>query len=154
MKKQIAKSILIAGCLAACSYAGAQSAKADVLPAFEPEIASSVWEENAQLKASVTLNGKEIACFKGDASGVSAEQRAENFASRLKQTLEDDKFDPNKLIPARDGDVPSARVDGVTVLKFDGIDAENGKSVLEQNSKCRPHRSWCAITARHLCQNR
>lgn len=135
VKKHIAKSILIAGCLAACSYAGTQSAKADVLPAFEPEIASSVWEENAQLKASVTLNGKEITCFKGDASGVSAEQRAENFASRLKQALDDEKFDANKLIPARDGEVASARVDGVTIMKFEGIETESGKSVLEQSCK-------------------
>ena len=136
MKKRTTKSIAIAACLLACTYIGGQqAARADVLPTFEPEIASSVWEEDSQLRASVTLNGKEVTCFKGETAGGSAEQRAENLASRLQQLLADDKFDASKLLPSHDGDVASAKMDGVTILKFDGIEIEAGKSAMEQSCK-------------------
>lgn len=136
MKKRVAKTISIIACLFGCAgVANAPAARADVLPAFEPEIVSNVWEENAELRASVTLNGKEITTFKGDLAGLSADQRAETFSVHLKQLVSDDKFDVSKLVPSHDGDVASAKVDGVTILKFDGIETEAGKSVLDQSCK-------------------
>ncbi len=136
MKKRFAKNISIIACLIGCAgAANAPAAFADVLPTFEPEIVSNVWEENAELRASVTLNGKEITTFKGDLAGVSADQRAENFASHLKQVVADDKFDVSKLVPSHDGDVASAKIDGTTILKFEGIETEAGKSLIDQSCK-------------------
>ncbi len=136
MKKRVTKNLSIIACLIGCAgVAYAPAAHADVLPTFEPEIVSNVWEENAELRASVTLNGKEVTCFKGDLAGLSADQRAEAFATHLKQMLSDDKFDASKLVPSHDGDVASAKIDGTTILKFEGIETEPGKSVLDQSCK-------------------
>lgn len=136
MKKRVAKNISIIACLIGCAgVANTPAARADVLPTFEPEIVSNVWEENAELRASVTLNGKEITTFKGDLAGVSADQRAETFATHLKQLVADDKFDVSKLVPSHDGDVASAKIDGTTILKFEGIETEAGKSLIDQSCK-------------------
>ena len=122
-------------CLVVCaSYSTTTEAQAEI-PVFEPEIASSVWEENAQLRAAVSLNGKEICCFRGESGGLSAEQRAESFANHLKQLVNDDRFDASKLIPAHDGDVCSARVDGVTLIRFEGLETESSKNSLDQSCK-------------------
>ncbi len=136
MKKRVARNLSIIACLFGCAgAASAPAARADILPTFEPEIVSNVWEENAELRASVTLNGKEITTFKGDLAGVSADQRAETLAIHLKQLVADDKFDVSKLVPSHDGDVASAKIDGTTILKFDGIETEAGKSLLDQSCK-------------------
>jgi rare lipoprotein A len=120
VKSRVARNISIIACLIGCAgVSNAPAARADVLPTFEPEIVSNVWEENAELRASVTLNGKEITTFKGD----------------LKQLVTDDKFDVSKLVPSHDGDVASAKIDGTTILKFEGIETEPGKSVLDQSCK-------------------
>jgi rare lipoprotein A len=111
-----------------------QAAKAE-LPVFEPDLVSTTWEENEQIRTGVSLNGKELATFKNDASGVTAEQRAEQFATKLRQVLNDDKFDANKLLPGKDGDSATAKIDGVTVLKFDNQDGDKNKNVLEQGYK-------------------
>jgi rare lipoprotein A len=136
VKSRVARNISIIACLIGCAgVSNAPAARADVLPTFEPEIVSNVWEENAELRASVTLNGKEITTFKGDLAGLSADQRAETFATHLKQLVTDDKFDVSKLVPSHDGDVASAKIDGTTILKFEGIETEPGKSVLDQSCK-------------------
>jgi len=110
-----------------------QAAKAD-LPVLEPDLVSTTWEENEQVKTSVSLNGKDLATFRNDGSAMTAEQRADQFAVKLRQVLADDKFDANKLLPGKDGDCATAKIDGVTVLKFDQ-DGDKTKNVLEQGYK-------------------
>lgn len=119
-----AKTLLMSTLLAVSLSAaiGTQRAHAITTPDIDPEVASNVWQENNVECASVSLNGKELVCFKGEAAGKSAEDRAEDLAEKIKDLLDDDKFDPDKLLPAREGNVATLRMDGNVVLKFDGGD--------------------------------
>ncbi len=83
---------------------------------LEPEVESSVWEENDQECASVTLNGKELVVYRG---ANSAEDRAENLADKLQDLLKDEKLEPAKLVPACEGQLATIRVDGTTLIKFE-----------------------------------
>jgi rare lipoprotein A len=103
----------------ACSTSAAQAAEKS------PEVASSVWEESNMQCASVSINGKDLIAFHAPAGSHSAEQRAEDLADKLQGLVEDDKFDASKIIPAREGELASIRLDGSTVLKFDCDDKSN-----------------------------
>ena len=125
-RRVVLGSIIAVGCSAALSAA------ADA--ANVPEISSSVWNEaNAQC-ASVTLNGKELIAFHGPSAGRTAEQRAEDLADKLQGLLEGAKFHADKLVPAREGEVASIRMDGGAVIKLDGIEVA-GDAAAEQSYK-------------------
>ncbi len=89
---------------------------------LEPEVESSVWEENDQECASVTLNGKELVVYRG---ANSAEDRAENLADKLQDLLKDEKLEPAKLVPACEGQLAAIRVDGTTLIKFEVPESGN-----------------------------
>lgn len=102
------------------------------IPAFAndltPEITSEVFEENEQECATVSINGKELLSYKGETIKGSAEDRAEDLASRLEELFDDDdkQINPDSILPAKEGDMACVRIDG-TVLKFDlptSIDGE------------------------------
>jgi len=120
--------------VSACALSGNAGAKAGVLPDIDPEIASTVWEEETQTCASVSLNGKDLVTYNGVVSGRTAEQRAEELAAKLKDVVGDNKLDPSKLLPGKDGDLASIKVDGNTILKFDALSSDN-KNALEQSFK-------------------
>ncbi len=93
--------------------------QAKALPAnLEPEVESSVWEENDQECASVTLNGKELIAFRAVGNSESLEDQAENLADKLQDLLKDDKVDASRLVPAQEGNLAAIHLDGNTVLTF------------------------------------
>ncbi|HEY9678246.1 MAG TPA: septal ring lytic transglycosylase RlpA family protein [Drouetiella sp.] len=107
---------------------------------IQPEIVSNVWEENNAEYASVSLNGKDLLTYKASADNNAAEERAEDLADKIKDLVNQDKFDANKLVPAKEGDVAVLKLDGVAVLKFDStttVDTtkQNAGSALEQSLK-------------------
>ena len=134
-KKTLSKLFLTAATLvAACALSANVSAKAGVLPDIDPEIAATVWEEETQTCASVSLNGKDVVTYKGVVNGRTAEQRAEELAAKLKDVVSDSKLDATKLLPGKDGELASIKIDGNTILKFDALSSDN-KNALEQSYK-------------------
>ena len=77
--------------------------------------------------------------YKATTDSHLAEQKAEEIADKLKGLIEDDKFDAQKLMPAREGAQAVLKMDGSTVFKFDPPDIVDGKptdaSPLEQSLK-------------------
>lgn len=102
---------------------------------IDPQIESSVWEENDKEHASVTLNGKELVSFRGETTEGTAEDRAEALAEKLQELLKDEKIDPNKLVPAMEGNLAAIHVDGNTVLKFESESENQSATALEQSFK-------------------
>jgi len=107
---------------------------------IQPEVVSNVWEENNAEYASVSLNGKDLLTYKANVDNHVAEEKAEDLADKLKDLMNEDKFDANKLLPAKEGDVAVLKLDGATVLKFDIADTvdankQNAGSALEQSLK-------------------
>jgi rare lipoprotein A len=132
VKQRNLNFILIALCAFGCAFAPGTKAHAGVLPDIDPEIVSNVWEEETQTCAAVTLNGKDLITYKGECNGHTAEQRAEELAAKLKELIDDNKLDANKLMPSHDGDTASVTVDGSPVLKFEVSKSESTKSAIEQ----------------------
>jgi rare lipoprotein A len=95
-----------------------QAALAGNLPELAPEIIANSWEENDDKFASVTLNGREIIKIKESERIPNAEEYAEELAARLDDLVKDNKFDPEKLVPSKDGDIATIRVGSATVIKF------------------------------------
>ncbi len=104
-----------------------------VVPAFAhdvtPEITSEVFEENEQECATVSIGGKELLSYKGESIKGSAEDRAEDLASKLEELLDDDdnKINPDTILPSKEGEMAAVRIDG-TVLKFEVPASVNGET--------------------------
>lgn len=94
-------------------------AHAATIQGINPEVQASVWQEDAGEVASVSLNGKELITFRSDSGSGSAASRAEDLAAHLQELLEDKKFDPNDILPARSGSRATVQRDASTVLTFD-----------------------------------
>lgn len=107
---------------------------------IQPEVVSNVWEENNAEYASVSLNGKDLLTYKANVDNHVAEEKAEDLADKIKDLMNEDKFDANKLLPAKEGDMAVLKLDGATVLKIDVSDTvdgnkQNAGSALEQSLK-------------------
>ncbi len=100
------------------------------LPELDPEIVANSWEEKNEKFASVTLNGKEIVKLKQSEQNPNVEQAAEELAAKLDDLVRNDKFDPEKLFPAKDGKLAAMRIGGATIIRFPSLEpAENSKPV-------------------------
>ncbi len=97
---------------------------------IQPEVVSNVWEENNAEYASVSLNGKDLLTYKANVDNHVAEEKAEDLADKIKDLMNEDKFDASKLLPAKDGDMAVVKLDGTTVLKFDVSDLPTGVYIL------------------------
>lgn len=102
--------------------ANKQATYAAPVPELDPEIIANSWEEQDGRYASVTLNGREIIKFKESTLTPNAEDCAEEMAAKLDELLKGDKFDPEKLIPGKDGELAAIRHDGATIIKFPADD--------------------------------
>lgn len=128
---RIANKLLIASLI--CAGLGAVSTTAAYAGEETlPEVSSSVWEEGNAQCASVLLNGKELIAFHGPNNNRSAEQRAEDLADKLQDLIQSDKFDPDKVVPAREGETATVKVDGSTLFKLEASTDANTPSSLEQ----------------------
>lgn len=84
-----------------------------------PEILTRVWMEGDKQVASVTLNGDEIARFKGEEDEDDAAEEAEELACKLQELISNKGFDANQLIPSKDQNSAVIKLEGNTVCKFD-----------------------------------
>lgn len=125
------KRILLAAVLATGTTIAitAQASFAAITPDIDPEVSATTWQDQNREYASVTLNGKELVTYKGQLGSGSAEQKAEDFAAKLNELINNSKIDPSKLMPAREGELAAIRIDGATVIKFDlpDVDQSNKK---------------------------
>lgn len=114
-------------CLTFC-FAFPKAAQAGALPNLDPEIIANSWQEQGDAFASVTLNGRELVRFKESANFPNVESKAEELADQLNELIQDDKFDAERLLPSREGELAAIRIDGATVIKFPVADiVEIGK---------------------------
>jgi rare lipoprotein A len=88
------------------------------LPDLDPEIIANSWQEEDGSYASVTVNGREIIKFRESATNPNAGERAEEIAARLDELVKDNKFDPERLFPAKEGELATIKLDGATVMRF------------------------------------
>jgi rare lipoprotein A len=91
-----------------------------------PEIASKVWMENGSEVSAVSINGKDLITFRSAASNDAAEA-AEDLAAHLQDLVNDKDFDPDQLLPARDGDKTVIKMGGSTAITFHTISADAAK---------------------------
>jgi rare lipoprotein A len=94
-------------------------ARATTIQGLSPEVQSTVWQEESQELASVSLNGKELITFRCEAGNGSASTKADELAGKLQDLLEDKKFDANTILPAKSGALSTVQRDGNTVISFD-----------------------------------
>lgn len=109
---------------------------------IDPDVTANVWEENDEEFASVTLNGKELLTYRGRTANGVASEKAEDLADKLDEILDDERVDPTKLLPAKEGDFACIKLDGTTIAKFevpDTIDSvktsASNASAMEQSFK-------------------
>jgi len=99
------------------------AAQAASIQGTNPDVASSTWQEDAGEVAAVSLNGRELLTFRGDADTGTAAEKAEELAAKLLELLEDKKLDVNELLPARAGSLAAIQAEGSTLLSFDPVGA-------------------------------
>lgn len=102
--------------LAPVTTGAAQAAGAN---GVKPDVVARVWQEDSNEFGSVSINGKELVCFRGQAGAGVAADKAEDLAGHLQDLLEDHKFNADELMPARAGTMATLQVEGNTVLSFD-----------------------------------
>jgi len=105
-------------CVALVCSTQPKAAWATNIPDLDPEVIATSWEEEQDRYASVTLNGKEVIRFKECGSNRSAEALVEDVAAKLDDLVKDSRFEPDRLLPAKDGDMVALRLDGNTVIEF------------------------------------
>jgi len=119
-------------CCALALTVQVRSACAANVPDIDPEVMATSWEEQGERYASLTLNGREIIKFKEMGTNHNGEALVEDMAAKLDDLVKDSRFQPDKILPAKDGDMVAIRVDGTTVLRFPApnvIDAAKGTSL-------------------------
>jgi rare lipoprotein A len=85
---------------------------------LSPEFSSRVWVENDTEVAAVCINGKELLTFRSRAGSGSAAEEADELAAKLQDMVADKGFDPNQLLPARDGDKGLLKIGAGTAVSF------------------------------------
>jgi rare lipoprotein A len=107
-----------------------QASQAANLPDLDPEITASSWEQGSTRCATVSLNGKEVirlqkAVNQSGAAGSAPGALAEDVATKLDDLVRSNHFEPNKILPAKDGSMVSLRIDGTAILRFSAEDTVN-----------------------------
>src|SRR5580658_957948 len=68
-----------------------------------PEVSSRVWQSDTQEFGSVCLNGKEMVTFKSQLGDGVASEKADELAIKLTDLINDKSFDPDYLMPGKEG---------------------------------------------------
>lgn len=92
-----------------------------------PEVNANVWEESEQECAAVSVNGKDLLTYRGTTARGEASNKAEEIAEQLESIFENEKLDPEKILPAKEGDLAVIKIDGTTVLKFEVPESVDGQ---------------------------
>ncbi len=136
---KVSLSVAVVALTLGCGFL-TQPANAFQASDIQPEVVSNVWEENNAEYASVSLNGKDLLTYKANIDNHVAEEKAEDLADKIKDMMQEDKFDATKLLPAKEGEMAALKLDGSTVLKFDVSETVDGNkpnagSAIEQSLK-------------------
>jgi rare lipoprotein A len=113
-------------CCALALTTQVQTAYASNIPDIDPEVIGTSWEEQGDRYASVTLNGREIIKFKETGSSHNGEALVDEIASKLDELVKDNRFQPEKVLPAKDGDMVAIRVDANSVIRFPASNMVDG----------------------------
>lgn len=81
-----------------------------------PEVLSTVWMEEDQECASVSINGRDIVTYKGNNQ---AEKKAQQLSDQLIGILRNSNIKSDELLPAQEGKLALIKVGDKTVLKFE-----------------------------------
>jgi rare lipoprotein A len=84
-----------------------------------PEVSSRVWQSDTQEFGSVCLNGKELIAFKSQLGDGVAAEKADELAIKLTDFLNDKSFDPDYLMPGKQGGMSLLKVSNGCGLTFD-----------------------------------
>lgn len=103
------------------------NASAGFAAEIAPEVNANVWEESEQECAAVSVNGKDLLTYRGATARGEASNKAEEIAEQLESIFENEKLDPEKILPAREGDLAVIKIDGTTVLKFEVPESVDGQ---------------------------
>lgn len=129
MKRRNLKNLFLSIGAVTCAASSTGTAYGAALPTINPEITATVWQENSQTCASVSLNGKDLIIYKekDQNKSQSAELQAEELADKLQDLVDKGALDANKLLPAHEGNFATIKMDGDTLLKF-AVSANMGGS--------------------------
>jgi rare lipoprotein A len=128
-------------CLSVALIVPVQASFAATVPEIDPEIAANSWAEDEVRFASVTLNGKEIIRLKESSDSSRDEALVEDISARFDALVKEGHFDPEKILPAREGDMIALRIDGTTLVRIPAQDLVDGSgkpmvgSTIEQGLK-------------------
>lgn len=117
LQKKLMLNVLAATGVAIFASPACMASAAEI--EIDPDVTANVWEENEEECASVTLNGKELLTYRGRTANGAASEKAEDLADKLDEILDDEKIDPAKLLPAREGDFACIKLDGATIARFE-----------------------------------
>ncbi len=87
---------------------------------MDPEVVSTVWEEDGKEKASVGIDGKDVVTFHADAAnGGTPADRAEQLSSQIGSVFKLKKESVQEILPSRAGGQAIIRAGNQTILTFD-----------------------------------
>lgn len=112
---------------------GATSASSCMAAEIAPEVNANVWEESNQECAAVSVNGKDFLMYRGTTARGDASDKAEDIAQQIEEIFENEKIDPEKILPAKEGDFAVVKVDGAVAIKFEVPEAVDGQKASSGN---------------------
>ncbi len=112
---------------------GAASATSCMAAEIAPEVNANVWEESDQKCAAVTVNGKDLLMYRGTTNHGDASDKAEDVAEQIEDIFENDKIDPEKILPAKEGDYAVIKIDGTVAIKFEVPESVDGQKAASGN---------------------
>ncbi|MCC6980317.1 MAG: septal ring lytic transglycosylase RlpA family protein [Candidatus Melainabacteria bacterium] len=112
---------------------GAANASSCLAAEIAPEVNANVWEESEQECAAVSVNGKDLITYRGTTSRGDASDKAEEIADQLEKIFENEKLDPEKITPAKEGDYAVIKVDGAVAIRFEVPETVDGQKAASSN---------------------
>ncbi len=102
-----------------------------------PEVCTTVWLENDNECASVSVNGNDVVTYKSPQGSTDAETKAEDLSNKIQNLLRSKNFKSDELLPAAEGSLASIKVGNKSMLKFEpprGTD-DSAESVMKPSLK-------------------
>lgn len=112
---------------------GAANAQSCLAAEIAPEVNANVWEESEQECAAVSVNGKDLLMYRGTTARGDASDKAEEIAEQIEEIFENEKLDPEKILPAKEGDFACVKVDGQVAIRFEIPESVDGQKAPSGN---------------------
>ncbi|MBZ0185544.1 MAG: septal ring lytic transglycosylase RlpA family protein [Candidatus Obscuribacterales bacterium] len=122
---KIAKTLIVGTIVGASTLwmLGAQPAQASEgdLP---PDICTTVFMENNEECACVSINGVELITYRDASTSNNAEQKAEQLSLQIQKLISNNQLKVEDLLPSRDGQLGAIQIGDETLVKFEVPDTE------------------------------